>query len=108
MKRSDFFSLLNENESVIIIFFTGKNCVPCEKVKPYVTKIEPTLGYKVHWLDREADSDVYSAMKAKGQLKGVPSLLAYKKGNVSIIADLSISGSNMNEVESFFDQLEFL
>ena len=108
MKRTEFFSTLNENESVIVVFFTGKNCAPCEKVKPYVSKIEPSISHKIYWLDREKDADLFSAMKAKGQLKGVPSLLAYKKGNTSIIADLSVSGSNMNEIETFFDQLDFL
>ncbi len=105
MKRADFFSKLTENNSVIVIFFTGKNCVPCEKIKPYVKE---KMEYEIIWLDRENDSDLYSAMRAKGQLKGVPSLLAYKKGNLSIIADLSVSGSNVNEVECFFDQLDFL
>lgn len=108
MRRSEFFSKLSENKSVIVIFFTGKNCVPCEKVKPYVKEMMKVTSYEIICLDREEDSDLYSAMKAKGQLKGVPSLLAYKKENNSIIADLSISGSNMNEVESFFDQLDFL
>lgn len=106
MKRADFFSKLTENNSVIVIFFTGKNCVPCEKIKPYVK--EKMNMYEIICLDRENDSDLYSAMRAKGQLKGVPSLLAYKKGNLSIIADLSVSGSNVNEVECFFDQLDFL
>jgi thiol-disulfide isomerase/thioredoxin len=106
MKRTDFFTLLNKNESIIIVFFTGKNCAPCEKVKPYVTMMEKKVSYSIYWVDNE--TDLYSAMKAKGQLKGVPSLLAYKKGNTSIIADLSISGSNLNEVETFFEQLEIL
>ena len=108
MRRADFFVKLAENTSVIVIFFTGSNCVPCEKAKPHVKKMMEAFPYEVLWLDRDVDSDVFSAMKAKGQLKGVPSLLAYKKNNVSIIADLSMSGSNANEIECFFDQLDFL
>ena len=48
--------------------------------------------YKCLELDRNNDSDVYSVLQTKKQLKGVPSLLAYSKGNFTFMANLSISG----------------
>jgi hypothetical protein len=47
-------------------------------------------------------------LKSKKQMKGVPSLLAYKKNNISFNANLSISGTNKNEIDCFFDSLDFL
>ena len=37
-------------------------------------------------------------------VKGVPTLLAYKKGNTSIAPDMSISGSDKDKVIDFFKE----
>jgi thiol-disulfide isomerase/thioredoxin len=108
MKRDDFFKLLENNTSILVFFVTATWCVPCQTVKSYV--IEKASEYDIHFiqLDADTDADVFSMFKSKKQIKGVPSLLAYKKGNLSISANLSISGTNKNEIDCFFDSLDFL
>ena len=61
-----------------------------------------------YWLDVDTSSEIFASLKAKKQVRGVPTLLAYKQGNVSIISDTSISGTNKKDINSFFDSLDFL
>jgi thiol-disulfide isomerase/thioredoxin len=108
MKREDFFKLLESNENVIVFFITATWCAPCQTIKSYVH--EKSKEYEITFvqLDVDQDSDVCSMLKSKKQFKGVPSLLAYTKKNVSFNANLSISGTNKNEIDCFFESLDFL
>jgi hypothetical protein len=106
MKRSDFLNQLGSD--LVVVFFTSTDCVPCATIKPYVQEKIKMCPYTCLELDRNNDSDVYSVLQTKKQLKGVPSLLAYSKGNVSFMANLSISGTNQNEIDCFFDSLDFI
>jgi hypothetical protein len=77
-------------------------------IKPLVQdKIEETQVACLY-IDRIEDADVFSALLSKRQLKGTPTLLAYAKNNISLIANLSISGANEHEIHAFFESLEFL
>lgn len=106
MKRNDFVGLLGNN--IVVVFFTSTDCAPCKMIKPYVQSKLDSCPYLCLQLDRNIDADVYSALQSKKQIKGVPSLLAYSKENVSLIANLSISGTNQNEIDCFFESLEYL
>ena len=108
MNRKKFFEHLCENTTVLIIFVTGSNCAFCESVKPYVEIKKDACGFPCLLIDREKDADVYSLLMAKRQIKGVPSLLAYAAGNCSVYANISISGTNKQEYDNFFDSLDFL
>ena len=37
-------------------------------------------------------------------MKGIPTLMAYKKGSTSFVPDDSISGADIGEVNAFFDR----
>lgn len=108
MKRDDFFKHLETKTTILVFFITATWCVPCQTIKSYV--IEKASEYEIHFiqLDADNDSDVYSMLKTKKQVKGVPSLLAYKKDNHTVYANLAISGTNKNEIDCFFDSLDFL
>jgi thiol-disulfide isomerase/thioredoxin len=108
MNRQDFYKELDQNNSILIVFVTGSDCVPCERAKPIVYEKMKTVSYKCIHLDRDRDADIYSALRTKKQIKGVPTLLAYQAGNYTINADLSVSGSNPSAIEEFFEQLDFI
>ena len=108
MNRQAFYKELDQNNSILIVFVTGSNCVPCERAKPLVqAKMEGSKHKMIH-LDRDRDGDIYAALRAKKQIKGVPSLLAYQAGNYTLVADLSVSGSNPSAIEEFFDQVDLI
>lgn len=106
MKRQDFLNLLGKE--IVLVFFTSTDCAPCKIIKPYVQEKLASYPYVCLQLDRNVDADVYSALQTKKQVKGVPSLLAYAKGNTTFMANLSISGTNQNEIDCFFESLEYL
>ena len=106
MKRQDFLNLLGKD--IVLVFFTSTDCAPCKNIKPYVQDKLASCPYVCLQLDRNVDADVYSALQTKKQVKGVPSLLAYAKGNTTLMANLSISGTNQNEIDCFFESLEYL
>ena len=108
MKREDFLTMLQKKENNTVVFFTATWCKPCQKVKSRVLELSGQYDIAFVQLDFDEDSDVYSLLKSKKQVNGVPSLLAYKKNNVSPIADFGISVSNINEIECFFESTEFL
>jgi thiol-disulfide isomerase/thioredoxin len=104
MKRDEFLKLLGDN--LIVVFVTSTDCVPCKTIKPYI--LPKLASYNCVYLDRTEDADVYSFLQSKKQIKGVPSLLAYAKENRTGISNLSISGTNQNEIDCFFESLDYL
>ena len=106
MKRDEFLSLLGKD--IAVVFFTSTDCAPCKIIKPYVQEKLALCPYMYLQLDRTIDADVYAALQSKKQVKGVPSLLAYAKDNRTLMANLSISGTNQNEIDCFFESLEYL
>jgi len=108
MNRQDFYKELDQNNSILIVFVTGNNCIPCERAKPLVQQKMKTVSYKLIQLDRDKDADIYAALRSKKQIKGVPTLLAYEAGNYTLNADLSVSGANPTAIEEFFDQLDLI
>lgn len=108
MKRGDFLNILEKNESILVVFITSVDCKPCTTIKPMVQEKLAEYNVPCLYIDRTEDADVFSALLSKRQLKGTPTLLAYAKNNVSLIANLSISGTNEHEINAFFDSLDFL
>jgi thiol:disulfide interchange protein len=106
MKRDEFLEKLGKD--IVLVFFTSTDCKPCQTIKPYVQSKLETCPYLCLQLDRTVDADVYAALQSKKQVKGVPSLLAYAKENTSLLANLSISGTNQNEIDCFFESLEYI
>jgi len=108
MNREELQRRIALNESVLIVFITATWCDPCKLIKPYVEEKLKHGDYDCLYLDVDRDADSYAALKSKKQFKGVPTLLGYIKGNVSLVSDIGISGTNTNEIDCFFESLEFL
>jgi thiol-disulfide isomerase/thioredoxin len=104
MDRTEYLKLLDKNESVLVVFITATWCGPCNKIKAYVEKKLECIPFLL--IDVDKDSNVYSSLRSKKQIRGVPTLLAYTKG--SIIPSATMSGTNEKEINAFFDNLDFL
>ena len=108
MNRHDFFNVLTSNNRTIVFFITGESCMPCKRAKIHVIKEISRVPYRVIQLDRTIDSDVYSALLSKKQIRGVPTLLAYNYPNTSMFANLSMSGSDPKDIADFFIQVKLM
>jgi hypothetical protein len=49
--------------------------------------------------------DIFKALKAKKQIQGVPTILAFKSENVSFIPDKCVTGGLSSEIDYFFNVL---
>jgi thiol-disulfide isomerase/thioredoxin len=105
--RTAFLTLLSKNPGLLIFKFTADWCKPCQTIKNEVDTHfksitnDDRLCYEI---DIDECFDLFAFMKTKKMMKGIPTLLAYKRGNNSYVADDCISGADINEINAFFDR----
>jgi thiol-disulfide isomerase/thioredoxin len=101
-----FQEILEENKSIIIIKFGATWCNPCKNLNPYfidyMNKAPKNIQYYI--LDVDENEILYSFLKSKKRIQGIPAILAYYKGNQSYIPNDSIRGFDVKELYSFFDR----
>ena len=110
VSREEFQDLLNENNKIIVFKFGAPWCRPCQAIKSHVKECASKLPNDICCLELDVDDsfDLYAYLKSKKQVNGIPCLLAYKEGNTSFAPDLSISGSNLENITLFFNNLHKL
>jgi thioredoxin 1 len=105
--RSQFEEALQQNPGRIVIKFGATWCGPCKQIEPLVSqwfsKMPETV--KCFVVDIDESFDLYSAIRAKRQINGIPAILCFNKGNTSYIPDLSVVGANVEQVNLFFKQV---
>jgi thiol-disulfide isomerase/thioredoxin len=104
MKRDEFIEIQKNIEGVLIVFLWATWCKPCKLIKPYI--LPKLTNYICISLDIDTSPEIYSALKAKKQIQGVPTLLAFKPGNISFIPDESISGTSKHDIDIFFKTVD--
>jgi len=105
MNRNDIINILKTSNTVTVLFMTGTNCKSCEIAKPIVRVQQQVHNCPIIFLDRERNPDIFSALKKYKQLVGVPTLLAYSSKNKTLFSDLSMSGSNRQDIIDFFEDV---
>lgn len=103
--RQHFMECLKENPGVIIIQFTATWCKPCREVKSHIENkfTECPDNIICCQLDVDENAELYSFMKKNRQVNGIPSIIAYFKGNVTPYASVSISGTKKDAIDNFFN-----
>ena len=102
-----FANLLNQNPGVIIIKLGAEWCGPCKKIEHYVTewmKKMPSDTIQCVILDIDESFELYATLKQKKMVNGIPAILAYHKGNTSIIPDDTVIGADLNQIKLLFDR----
>lgn len=111
LEIEEFKTLRNSlGNKVLIVKFSAEWCKPCQKIKNFVHERFAQMPENVVIVDIDIDEtmDLYMAFKTKKMLKGVPSILAFH-GDVNhedahwYISDNSTSGSDENDVGTFFN-----
>jgi thiol-disulfide isomerase/thioredoxin len=104
--RNIFFELLKINPGVFGFKFGAEWCKPCQMIKKQINDISLVIPDNVMYIynvDVDECFDVYAFLKQKKMISGIPTLLAYKKGNTYFVPDASISGTNENDINNFFN-----
>lgn len=104
MDKTGFQKALNENPGGLIIKFGAEWCGPCKKIDPLVYQYMNQLPDNIQGvvLDIDVSFELYTFLKTKKQVNGVPVILFFKKGTVSWIPDRVVVGADEQKVRAFF------
>lgn len=104
--RNEFIKLLENNPGLVIIKFGATWCGPCKKIEKEVHNFFNYTSDNVICADVDVDEsiDLYSFLKSKKMVNGIPVLLCYRKGNVTYIPDDSVTGADLNALGQFFQR----
>ena len=102
--RNEFLAFITRNTGMIVIRFSATWCKPCKKIKPIVDCFFASSPPCVTCVDLDIDenTDVYSFLKSKKMIYGVPTLMCYTSINKTYIPDFSISGGAPEDLDKFF------
>jgi thiol-disulfide isomerase/thioredoxin len=102
--RNQFAELLKSNPGIFLIKFGAEWCKPCKTindgVKSYFERLPPYVQCAI--IDIDKNIDLYSFLKSKRVINGVPVILCYVKGNTTHIPDDIIIGADKKQINDFF------
>jgi hypothetical protein len=103
-----FVEELKENPGILLVKYSMAKCVPCQRLAPLwkMKTAKFPADIKCLELDVAQDKDLYSLLKSRRQLGGVPVVLAYKKGNLTPFADLCHTGADPKAFDHFLHGLQ--
>ena len=102
--KAQFFNMLQSNPGLIIIKFGANWCKPCRKIKDPVENFFSQTPSNILCCDIDVDNcnELYTFLRGKRMINGIPTILCYKKGNIEYSPDDSFSGTDLNSLETFF------
>jgi hypothetical protein len=104
--RLEFMELLKRNPGLVILKLGAEWCGPCQQIKSTLMSYFSKMPDEVICCDVDVDesSDLYSFLKSKRMVNGIPVILCYCRGNVSYIPDDAVTGSGRGEIDAFFNR----
>ena len=106
IESAQFLSdMLQENPGLILIKLGATWCGPCKKIEPLVNKwlqIMPQQHVQIALIDIDENINLYSFLKKKRVVNGVPTILAYYPENDHYFPDDMTSGSDEKTTNDFF------
>ena len=108
-----FQNTLINNKGLVILKFGASWCNPCKTVEPYfknfyqyVKQKDNPVSEKIECINIDVDDsfELYATMKRLRMVKGLPTFLAFYKGNHSYISDDSFIGNDIPSLQGFFNR----
>lgn len=69
-------------DTPVLVDFFATWCGPCKMMQPVLGDVKKSMGDKVHILKIDIDSPVNGSLVRKYNIRSVPTLLLFKKGNM--------------------------
>ena len=101
---AEFSALLQKNPGVIILKFGAAWCGPCKKIEPLVEDWFRYMPANVVCgkIDIDDSLELYSFLKNKRRINGVPAILCYERGNFNYIPNDMTAGADPEKTNDFF------
>jgi len=102
--RAAFLKHLTDTPNHTVLKLTATWCGPCKQIAEYTRQASLRLPANVDLIECDVDEsfDLYASLKQKKMVNGIPVFLFYKNGNATLISDLSVTGSNVKDLDAFF------
>jgi thiol-disulfide isomerase/thioredoxin len=102
--REEFLQLLKLNPGLIIMKLGASWCKPCKTIAPVVDAFFATSPPNVICCDIDVDNsiDLYSFLKMKKMVYGIPVLMCYTKGNHIFAPNDMVTGTDPAQLDAFF------
>jgi len=106
VSKAQFGSFLETNPGLIILKLGATWCGPCKAIEKQVYECIGKMPNNVQTIIIDIDDslEIYSFLKNKKMVNGIPAILCYEKGNTTYIPTHSVLGSNVQQVYLFFQQ----
>ena len=106
LTRQDLYEALVRNRGVLIIKLGADWCGPCRNVESMIHDNFERMPQNATCVVVNIDEsiDLYAFFKTKKVVTGIPSVLAYEKGNTHFAPDEIHIGSDKVGLREFFDR----
>ena len=74
-----FLNIINSNKLVLVDFYADW-CIPCKQIPPILKQVKDELDEKLRIV--KVNVDKYPVIATKYQIKSLPTVLIFKKGEV--------------------------
>lgn len=106
--------LQNSTKNIVIILkYTANWCGPCKRIKGLVESHYNSLPDNVVVFELDIDDQqnipLYSFLKSRRQLRGIPGLLSYycnKDRPFWFVPDNCVNSANVNAINDFFNKVK--
>jgi len=104
--KQSFQNALDTNPGIIIIKFGAEWCGPCKKIEGHVKILMNKMPNNVqcYVIDIDNSLEIYSFLKNKKMVNGIPVILAYYSENTSYIPDDVVIGADVVKINEFFER----
>jgi len=104
--KQSFQNSLDANPGIIIIKFGAEWCGPCKKIEGHVKNLMNKMPNNIqcYIIDIDNSLEIYSFLKNKKMVNGIPVILAYYSENTSYIPDDVVIGADVVKINEFFER----
>lgn len=104
---ADFQTILRQNPGVVVLKMGAEWCGPCKRIHREVEQGFAAMPANVQKvvLDIDESIELYSYLKKKRRVNGIPAILSWNRGNDTDVPDDGVLGGDGPQVVAFFQRV---